>query len=903
MGIGHSRNRLSQPLLRIFCLYAAGVLFGYWIGPRASWALFAFLAMTVAGVLFPRNRVGPRCGRPGLRGTGALSGSGSQHAITWLRGIPGTRFPFHALLLVLAGWLNLAAHTRIWSAQDLRQQITGEAVLAEVRGRLVGTPRLTMRQRDGLSVTRTLAELEVAMIRTEGGAWRPATGRVAASSPGELPEDFFDGRAVEVRGVLARPPGRLADGLFDYAAYLERRGIHFQLSTDGSGDWDLAPATGSTPPFTVRFIRWARQTLARGLPPEDPATGLIQAMTLGWNTALTDEIEEPFMKSGTMHVFAISGQHIALVAGIVLSVLRLARIPRGVCGGLLIPMLWFYTAATGWQASAVRATVMMTVVVGGWSLQRPSDLLNSLAASALVILLIEPRQLFQASFQLSFMVVLALALVLPPLQERVLERLEPDPLVPAHLIPRWKRWLGRPMRWLAVTLATSLAAWVGSMPLTAQYFHLFSPGSLLANVLLVPCAGAALASALASLATGAWCPWLSDVFNHGGWFWMHCMLWLSEGVAGLPGAYGYVPAPSTALWMVYLGTFLVIAFGWVKGARLRWLMAGAAVLVPALLYAQEYSQRASSAVTTLPLEGGLAIHLKVPGRWEPILLDCGNTNAFQAVLAPFLRARGENGLQALALTHGDVRHMGAAPLLLDAFPAGTVGISTVRFRSGPYRRLADHILPAHRNLIRLKQGNAFEGWEVLHPPDNLKVSRADTGVMVLRGALRGTTFLFLSDLDRQGQRRLLESVGRERLRTEIMVTGLPAEGEPWIHDLLEAVRPTLIVVGDDRHPANRRASAERISGLRACGARVLSTAEFGAITIRITDRGWEAVNARGEVLERVRRRPGRKGQSEKACRLSASGLRFKCKPHEARTGEAPGVLKRIQVNSFQPLAQ
>ncbi|MCU0771320.1 MAG: ComEC/Rec2 family competence protein [Verrucomicrobia bacterium] len=899
---------MSHPLLGATCLYAGGVLLAHWSQFQVAWLLVPFLALALTALLLGLVRSGKHQaattnpppepsvpehgsvqppqwlwhgGRATRRGC-AMSGDHQsslthatfeaaaaqgaallQRAKPGMRNLPAPRGLGGAFLLIAAGWLNLAGHTRIWSDHDLRRCLTEDAALVQVRGRLVDSPRLTQHVRDEQPQVRSLVELEAAALRLGDGDWTSAEGRVATSTPGELGPNFFAGQVVEVSGVLSRPRGPLAVGLFDYATHLERRGVYFQLQTDGPGDWALAEGAQPTAPLTVQFIRWARRTLSRGLPEDDPATGLVQAMTLGWNTALTDEIEEPFMKSGTMHVFAISGQHIALLAGIVLSVLRVVRIPRGACGTLLIPLLWFYTAATGWQASAVRATVMMTLVLGGWSLRRPSDLLNSLAAAALVILLIEPRQLFQASFQLSFMVVLALALVAPPLKEHLVKQRESrNNLTPSSRLPRWKLWLAGAWHWLRLTLATSSAAWMGSLLLTAQYFHLFSLGSLLANVLLVPCAGAALASALASLATGAWWPWLSEVFNHGAWFWMHCMLWISKVVADLPSAWCYVPAPSAALWLVYLGAFLVAAFRVVEGGKLKWLLASSTVPTLMFLYAQYYTQSASSTVTALPLNGGLGIHLKSQGTWNPVLLDCGDTNAFRSVLAPFLRARGENRLRALLLTHGDARHMSAAPALLHEFPTASVGISTVRFRSAPYRNLIERVLPGWIQPTYLATGDHFEVWEVLHPPDGLQTTRADAGVLVLRGTVRRTTFLFLADLDREGQRRLLEA-GPDHLRAEIVITGLPTDGEPLINDLLETVQPSLIVVGDDEWPANRRASTELLDRLRTGGRQVLNTRRTGAVTFRVTDRGWTAVNARGATLAE---------SGEKACEPSASGL-------------------------------
>src|SRR5436309_13040442 len=179
--------------------------------------------------------------------------------------------------------------------------------------------------------------------------------------------------------------------------------------------------------------------------------------------------------SWSMHIFAISGLHIALLAGVLVELLRVLQIPRGLCGWLVIPLIWFYTAATGWQPSAIRSTIMMTVIIVGWALKRPSDLLNSLAAAGFIILLWDPQQLFQASFQLSFFVLLSIALLLPPIEKIRQRLLQTDPLLPPELRPRWRRLLDRPIRSVTASFATSLAAWLGSLPLSAYYSQLFTP--------------------------------------------------------------------------------------------------------------------------------------------------------------------------------------------------------------------------------------------------------------------------------------------------------------------------------------------------------------------------------------------------------------------------------------------
>jgi competence protein ComEC len=251
-------------------------------------------------------------------------------------------------------------------------------------------------------------------------------------------------------------------------------------------------------------------------------------MTLGWRTAFTGDIGDPFLRAGTMHLFAIDGLRIALISGMLVALLRVLQVSRAWCGLIAIPAIWFYTAATGWESSAIRASVMMTIVVGGWALKRPGDLLNSLAAAAFIILLCEPRQLFEASFQLSFCVMFVIGLLLPRMNKISDGLLRHDPLLPNDLIPKWRRSLVQILRMLARYFSLSLAAWLGSIPLSALYFHLFSPISPLANIIAVPLGTLALMSNLGALICGTWLPFATELFNNAAWFFMSAM----TGVSG-----------------------------------------------------------------------------------------------------------------------------------------------------------------------------------------------------------------------------------------------------------------------------------------------------------------------------------------------------------------------------------
>jgi competence protein ComEC len=746
-------------------------------------------------------------------------------------------------LIALTGWTNLACRTAVVSPHDLRALLGDDTAIATVRGMLLATPHVKIIERDGQETERSLAQVTVADLR-RGESWQPAAGEIVVTTPGTLPAQFFAGQPVEVTGIITRPPSPLAEGLFDYRTYLETRGIYYQLKADSTNDWQLCPRGAELrvppltyPPLTDRFLSWSKRTLAVGLPVEDEPLRLLWAMTLGWRTAFTGDISEPFLRAGTMHLFAIDGLRIALISGMLVALLRVLQVSRGWCGAVAIPVIWFYTAATGWESSAIRASVMMTIVLGGWALKRPGDTINSLAAAAFIILLWEPRQLFEASFQLSFFVVLIIALMLPPLNQLVDRCLRHDPLLPDELLPRWRRTLVVVLRMLGRYCALSFAAWAGSIPLAAKYFHLFSPVSTPANIIAVPLGTLALMSNLGALLCGTWLPWVTTLFNHSAWFFMVAMTWVSEAATRIPGAFFYVPEPSWLEIGLYYAILVGGLSGWLWAPGRRMGSAAALVLIVAGHVWCWQTTHNGIKLTVLPLNGGHSVFVDAPGRKNDWLVDCGNDRAVEFTLKNFLRAQGVNQIQRLVLTHGDLNDVGGATHLDQLFGISELWTSPARFRSTAYRdAVAEFEKPPARHKI-LNGGDSAGCWHALHPAAGDNFPRADDNALVLSGNIHGTRILLLSDLGRDGQSALL--VRTNDLAADIVIAGLPSPGEPLGDALLDAVQPKVIVVTDSEFPATRRANRELKARLAGRGVPVIYTRSAGAVTILIRPKGWE----------------------------------------------------------------
>ncbi len=804
---------MKRPLLPVALFYTGGLLLAMAAQPPVVWLFTASFCLLIPAVIFSKIRM-----------------------------------PLFWPLLVVVGWTNMVNRTAIISPQDIRIVAGNEPTIATVHGTLLETPSLRMRERGNEEFYRTLVQLNVAKISLKDSQ-QTATGKIIVTSKGALPFEFYAGRDVEITGVLTPPQTPIAPGLFDYRIYLERQGVYYQLKANSLSDWRIVDSnTNNTPPLSDRFLTWAQQTLARGLPTEDEPLQLMWAMTLGWKTALTGEVNEPFMRSGTMHIFAISGLHIALIAAILVALMRIIRVPRAWCGVVVIPLIWFYTGATGWQSSAIRSTIMMTIIIGGWSLHRPSDLINSLAAAGFAILLWDPQQLFQAGFQLSFFVVLSIALFMPPL-EKIRDRLLAiDPLLAPEVIPKWKRDLRALSRVVLTSIVTSLAAWLGSLPLTAYYFHIFSPVTLLANLVVVPMSSITLMCNLGSLLCGDLLPWLTELFNHCGWAWMLAMIKVSRWCTELPGAFLYMPAPSAITFVLYYAVLVGSMSGWLWKAEQRRRTFAALLLVFAFYVWQYKQSRNETSLTVLPLNGGHAVHLDAPGWSDDWLIDCGNTNSVEFITRPYLRGRGVNKVPRLMLTHGDLRHVGGIYDLDKEFGIGEVIASSFRFRSVAYRRIFSEMQRAPNRLRTVHRSDIVGPWQVLHPTASDNATQADDGALVTTGEFNGTRILLLSDLGRTGQNFLFDRT--PDLRADIVITGIPTQSEPINDALLDAIKPRLIIVADPEVPATERAKIQLQDRLALRNVQVLYTRLTGAITILLTPTGCtvQPMNAPGVTL-------------------------------------------------------
>jgi competence protein ComEC len=350
---------------------------------------------------------------------------------------------------------------------------------------------------------------------------------------------------VSCVGVLVALPRHPPVNSFD--GFLAGAGMNFRL-TRGRVLAEEKPALGYYR-FCARAAERFKAILRLGIGEKRPAlAGLLRAMMLGETHELSEEQHTLFMQSGTMHLFAISGLNIAVIAGAIQAVLLLLRVPAAARFAMGLVLLWLFVDITGASPSAVRAFAMAAFLQAALVLRQPANPLAALVGSGLVVLLVAPLQLFSASFLMSYAIVAALLVLGLPLGDAWLERWSPWRALPQATWRWWQHLLAGAWRALVSALAIGLATTLVSLLTGVEFFGLLTPGALLANLLLIPAAGIATLGGFGAVVCGlAGCTWGAALCNHAA----ALVLWGIEGLVRLsvqlPGA--FVPAHYVAPWI------------------------------------------------------------------------------------------------------------------------------------------------------------------------------------------------------------------------------------------------------------------------------------------------------------------------------------------------------------------
>jgi competence protein ComEC len=699
-------------------------------------------------------------------------------------------------------------------------------------------------------LTATVAELP----RTERGRTRmlaraerieaagrsvPVSGTVDLVRYGDGGGPFAYGDRITA-DVTLRPVTSLRNpGGFDYAAYLWRQGVRTRATVSRRTPVTVARA-GPGPLTWLHGWRARMRDAAEAALPGTQAA-LLVALAAGDARGVPQAVRDRFQAAGVAHLLAVSGTHLGLVAAAVFLLVRLGArlLPAGallrltrratlrqVAAGAALVAVTAYALLAGARTPTLRALVMVVFVVVALASGRRSHAPTALAAAALGILAWDPRAIGEASFQLSFVAVLAITLVVA----RLTPPLGPD----GGPAPRLKRLRHAALSAAAVTLAAGLA----TAPLAAWHFGYVSWVGFLANLVLVPLTGVVVLpltvfAAVVAPALG-FLP-LAGVVSHvlGG------LLAVVGGFAELPGAGSGVAPPPVALLIATYGAGLAVLLGWRHVGRRSLALGGTAFGLAWALCLHPPPPTGLLRVAVLDVgQGDAAVAVGPDG--AALVIDGGTRvrrfDTGRLAVAPYLRQAGAREVSLLA-THPQLDHEGGLIHLVDAFHPRAV------YTNGLRRADRDFDNDFHAALTRagmapvpLAAGTPFDPLPgataaVLNPraaPVAVADARAlnDTSLVVALGLGRHR-FLFAADAEGPAEAALAAS-GADLSATVLKV---PHHGSATSSTapFLARVRPSVAVISAGRFNPYGHPSPAVEHAYRAAGAALFETARDGAV--------------------------------------------------------------------------
>ena len=747
------------------------------------------------------------------------------------------RSPVAAGLLWLAVAGAAAAHHH-WHRHghppdDIRAIADETPKVVKLRGVILEEPIAQKRNPDPLApVRRTETEsfpLDVTAVFHESG-WRTASGmvRVRVERDPEQPSDVRCGGTVEIIGRLSkpRPPG--SPGERDAVAVALDRRIRGNVQVIGgsagvvrieSGGWSVSRVIAEVRGYGTRVLR-------ESLPNAD--AGVARALLLGDGSGMERREWEAFIRTGVVHVLVISGQHLAILGGVVWFLFVAAGVPNRRAAWGVAAVVVAYALITGLRPSSTRAAVMVSAVCGAVILRRPTHAANSFALAWLVVLLMNPAEPFDLGCRLSFLSVFVLVWLCA-------RWLKPQPLSPLDELidesrPPWVRNLRSVARAMALLFAVNAILTAANAPLLMTEVNVVSPIGLLVGPLLVLASAVALVSGFALLVFAP-VPLLGDLAALVTRFSLRACNSLVNSAAEVPGGSVYVCGLPT-WWLVgfYLLLAGVVLLNWADGRLCLVALAGWVLVALVMPLAQRPAEELRAAF--LSVGHGACIVMETPdGRC--LVYDAGSSggpDAVRRVVAPYLWHRGIRRIDELFLSHADADHFNGIDELLKRFAVGRITM-TPSFAQKPTPEVAAGMLAIRKYRIEVRNavaGDRFTAGEVaidvLHPPPGPFGAAENERSLVLLVRHAGHSLLLTGDLEKSGTGRLLSL---PPIPADVLLAPHHGSSAAFPEALRHWAAPKLVVVSR----ANLYANAVG-DGIGGPGVPVWDTHSAGTVTVR-----------------------------------------------------------------------
>ncbi len=619
------------------------------------------------------------------------------------------------------------------------------------------------------------------------------------------------------------------------------------------GDWPAPPEWRGT--LSVRSFRLAEdgriahpmlhargaaQQRVRALFPEK--SGLAEALVLAQRGGIEADVKQDFAASGLTHLLSISGTHVALVAGALLLLAGVVRLPFVLANVVAAAGTVAYVLFLGAPHPAARSALQILLLLAARLAQRPSDPYTLLAFAGLVLLVADPMAALDAGFQLSFAGIFGLLALRRPLRDRLPARLP---------------------RWLRDGIASGTAATLATTPIVAFHFGLASWIGILANLAAIPLVGLAVPAVALAMVVHAIHARAGAFLANGGTVLLDWLERSASSAAAVPFGHAYVSRAAVMTWLTAAAAYFVAVGWWRSRPRAHAQAAtrqtvlrktvGAATATAVLIGAPAVAPPGGNGtleIHAIDVGQGDAFAIRSPeGRW--ILVDAGpfmdGFDAGRARVLPFLLRHGVDRVDALILTHPHADHIGGTAALLGEVEIGAILDPAIPSEQQLYSETLSRAAVEGARWFAARDGREIRLGDVLirflAPSDSVALDAPDDPndfSVVFRLSYGRSAAVFMGDAPASVENDLVERHG-PRLAANVLKVGHHGSRTSTGDSLLAAVRPRLALVSVGRWNRYGHPDPSVLARLAEHDVRVLRTDERGTVSVRLSAGGETTV--------------------------------------------------------------
>ena len=645
------------------------------------------------------------------------------------------------------------------------------------------------------------------------------------------------GDSILITGKLRKPAGERNPGEFNYENFLKSKGLYGTIYIGRFSNIKLLPPNNkgwAVDNAISRIREYLEHIICKGF--HDQYGALLKGLILGERGEITPEIKNAFSKIGVMHVLAVSGLHVGFIVVIFSTIFKLLRIPFRASIYFTMCCTLLYMLIVGFKPPVVRATIIVELYLWGLIIEREANLLNLLSTAALIILLINPLQLFQTSFQLSFIAVLSIIYFY-----KILNNLF-SKIAFCNKITKSK--IGN---YIVQAFLVSFAVSCGTFPITIYYFEKLPIIALFINIIVVPLVGAIIALGFVYIALASIFWPLAKLVASIDTFLLKLLIDIVIKTVEIP--FAYVPIYGLKLghiFLIYLG--LLLMFNINKRRCQKAIIYLILIGLNIHTWQSAVQSKKWMEVIFIDIGDGDSALLKFPKN-KCILIDAGiRTDKFDAGkrhVVPYLRRMGITKIDAVNPSHSDADHLGGIPYVLRNLKVDRAidnGVEAESAVFSDYKFLIDSLQIIHETL---KAGNRISGFEniglfVFHPIEKEKIKNPNNTSLVIKIIYGGISFLFTGDIERVTEEELLKF--GDLLKCDVLKVPHHGSNSSSTIEFLKMVKPKYAVISVGKFNKFKHPSPKVLQRLNSLNIKTIRTDKNGAIIFR-TD---------GNVLQRVR---------------------------------------------------